>query len=356
MDNEQLLKRQKLFRAGGLILFVDVLGLVFMRILMRLLAANVFTGADPVSDEIWTNVIFDIGGQVCISLLLTFLVAKLYLKQDFKTYLNTSNVRKFNPLVIPIAVGIGFFAPAMSGLVNVFSNLIFSSMGLSYPSQETILPPQFNIGIFILYIFLTGVLPGVCEEMVNRGIALTALRGTFKEWQTIVIGGLVFGLFHQYIFQTYYTAVFGALLVFIALRTRSIIPCMIIHFTNNTLSVVSEFADFYHWSADVSLFGIIRKITDNNLLTIFFLIVGLGVLVLLVWLLVKVVRDGDKKKIARTVGIPADQTKYVNVEVLGGPLGDTVYYRPVFRDTVFYWGALIVSVSTTVFSVISSLI
>jgi ABC-type Fe3+-siderophore transport system permease subunit len=234
--------------------------------------------------------------------------------------------------------------------------MIFNSMGMSYPTYDTILPAQFSIGIFVLYIFLSAVLPGICEEMVTRGITLTAIRGTFKEWQTIVLGGLVFGLFHQFIYQTYYTAAFGALLVFIALRTRSIIPCMIIHFTNNLLSVVSEFADFYHWQADVSLFGLIESITSSNLLTIILLFVGLAILALLVWALIKIVRAGDKKKVASSIGLPADQVKYLNVEVLGGPLGNTVYYKPVFKDTIFYWGALIVSVLTTVFSVVLYLV
>jgi hypothetical protein len=43
---------------------------------------------------------------------------------------------------------------------------------------------------------------------------------------------------------------------------------------------------------------------------------------------------------------------HVSVDVIGGPLGDTVYYKPTIKDTYLWWGAFAASLACTVCSLL----
>jgi type IV secretory pathway TraG/TraD family ATPase VirD4 len=176
----------------------------------------------------------------------------------------------------------------------------------------------------------------------------------FNECAVILLGGLVFGLFHQYIFQTFYTGAFGMVIVFITLKTKSALPAMIVHFTNNFVAVIGDFATFYNWDF-LSIQEIITR-ADNVVLMIALMIIGIGIFALAIYLLIKVNKnDANKKLVERLVKegkIPPEvanskQVNFAGVTVIGGPLGDVVYYKPTLKDTLFYWGALVVALFTT---------
>jgi hypothetical protein len=84
---------------------------------------------------------------------------------------------------------------------------------------------------------MIGVLPAVCEEILNRGIMLRAYenRGTVK---ALIITGIFFGIFHFDITNFLGPAVLGAMLGFYAIRTNSIFAAMFGHFLNNTIAEI----------------------------------------------------------------------------------------------------------------------
>jgi hypothetical protein len=172
-----------------------------------------------------------------------------------------------------------------------------------------------------------------------------------------------FRTFHQYIFQTFYTGVFGMVIVLVVLKTKSALPAMIIHFTNNFVAVIGEFADFYNWDF-LSIQSIIAK-ADNVVLMILLMVIGVGLFALAVYLLIKVHKhDSSKKLIAKLITegkIPQEvannkNVNFAGITVLGGPLGDVAYYKPTLKDTMFYWGALAVSVFTTLSTLLAYMI
>lgn len=354
-NNTMLTSKQKLVRAGGIILFVGALGLCLARI-ANFFITKAFSGAfiDEVTTEIVTNVIFTFAVQVLCLFVAPFLVYKLYLKGKTSNFLAVSNVRLVSVKVCLLAVLVGLLAPVLSMTVNLIVNTVFINIGICLPSSVTILPKQFNFLVLLLNILLTAILPGICEEIFNRGIVLSALRSMFSEWAVILLGGLVFALFHQYIFQTFYTGAFGMIIVFVTLKTKSALPAMIIHFTNNFVAVIGEFSSFYNWGFE-SIQSVIAN-ANNVFLMIGLILVGLGLFALSIYLLVKTHKsDVDKKLITRLVKegkIPKEiasskKVNYAGVMVIGGPLGDVVYYKPTLKDTIFYWGALAVSLFTT---------
>ncbi len=355
-DNSLLNSKQKLVRAGGIILFVGACGLALSRIAAYFFS-KALTGMSEVDAEIVSNVFFTVLVQLISLFVGPFLVYKLYLKGKTKNFLTVSNVRPVSVGVCLLAVVVGVFAPVFSTLINLIVNYAFVIIGVSLHSSATILPEQFNFWVLLLNVVLTAVFPGICEEIFNRGIVLSGLRSMFSEWAVILLGGLVFGLFHQYIFQTFYTGAFGMVLVFITLKTKSTLPAMIIHFTNNFVAVIGEFASFYNWQ--VMLPNSLIAQINNPILLIFAILVGVAAFGFFVFLLIKCDKASKNKKIIKKLidegKIPQDVAKNKNVNVagitvIGGPLGDVIYYKPTLKDTFLYWAAfalaLVVTLST----------
>ncbi len=362
-NNNLLESKKKLVRAGGIILFLGACGLCVARIISYFLSTYAFENIDIITAEIVSDVIFTCVVQVLFLFVVPFLVYKLYLKGKTSKFLSVSNVRPVSVKVCLIAVLVGVLAPVMSMAINYIINVIFLSIGIALPSSAIILPKDFNFGVLLLNILLTAILPGICEEIFNRGIVLSSLRSMFSDWAVILLGGLVFGLFHQYIFQTFYTAAFGMVLVYVSLKTKSILPAMIIHFTNNFVAVIGDFAEFYNWEF-LSVQSIIARV-DNMVLLIALLAVGVGLFAVAIYLLVKVHKyDSNKKLITKLIKegkLPQElaQSKNINVAgvtVMGGPLGDVVYYKPTLKDTFLYWGAFAVALFTTVVTLFAQMI
>ena len=83
--------------------------------------------------------------------------------------------------------------------------------------------------------------PAICEESLFRG-ALRYFSGWMKNiyLRSLVIG-ILFGIFHMNPIRFVPTAILGVVLTFIALKTDNMIYPMLLHFTNNALSVLSSF-------------------------------------------------------------------------------------------------------------------
>lgn len=93
----------------------------------------------------------------------------------------------------------------------------------------------------VLAIFLVAVVPAVCEEFFCRGFLVKCFSRIKKEWLLITVIGVVFGALHLDVYTFVPTALSGALLCFIALRTKSLIIPMLLHFGNNALAVALSF-------------------------------------------------------------------------------------------------------------------
>ncbi len=135
-------------------------------------------------------------------------------------------------LLVPIAVvSIAAFFP----LYMLFTALL-SVMG--YPTGGAVSMPAFsNAGTFILSVFVMAVLPAIGEELFMRGAVLPALasRGT---WFGVFISALLFSLMHANPMQTIYQFCFGAVLAVVFMLSRSLLPCVVLHFLSNFFTLV----------------------------------------------------------------------------------------------------------------------
>jgi membrane protease YdiL (CAAX protease family) len=178
---------------------------------------------------------------VCLGVI-PFVLYKLLLKGDLKAYARDTWIKpKINPLCYFIAFVLGLLV----FLLNlIFSNIIQNfliSIGFTYVSgvQTIFSSPE----VLIMQIITVAVLPAVFEEIVDRGLLLSALENEKNESKKIFLVGLLFGLMHQNITQFATTMLVGFLLAYIAIKCKSIIPAIIVHFLNNFLIVMIGFSD-----------------------------------------------------------------------------------------------------------------
>ena len=77
------------------------------------------------------------------------------------------------------------------------------------------------------------IVPGICEELLCRGTLLTGLsRGTGRLWG-VALSSFLFASLHLSPYRFLPQMVLGVVLALLALRYRSVVPCMVLHAGHN---------------------------------------------------------------------------------------------------------------------------
>lgn len=88
-----------------------------------------------------------------------------------------------------------------------------------------------------LIVLVLALAPAVIEELAFRGFILSGMQRLRNEWWGILATSLAFGAAHAIFQQSIITFVVGIILGVLAVRTGSLWPCILYHFTHNALSV-----------------------------------------------------------------------------------------------------------------------
>lgn len=83
-----------------------------------------------------------------------------------------------------------------------------------------------------------GVLPAVGEELVFRGVILSALFHVFRVRTAVVVSALLFATIHLSPLSFVHLSAMGIVLGFLRLETGSLYPCMLFHGVYNCLVVL----------------------------------------------------------------------------------------------------------------------
>jgi len=326
-------EKQRQYRTTGLVMFLIGGALLVMRILAYVLANAISnTNLAYWKQEIILDVCFTIPVQVGCLFLLTLLIYKIGLKKKAKEIFTLSGFARPQGKKIALAVLLGFCAYFATIGVSAIWQAILEVVGYTSSSSGMILPEKFNFALFLLSLILTAVLPAFCEEFAMRGVFVKTLDNSFADKTAIIIGGLAFGLFHQYIEQFVYTMLFGMLITYIAMRTGNIWYGVIIHFVNNGLSVFMSYAVQYDFAIGGNFNEIISRVASTNggvLMVYGFFAVMAVISVILAKAIAK-----QKKKVDESGNL-----------VLG-----KLVYKATKRDNICYIGAIVLAALTTVFT------
>lgn len=130
------------------------------------------------------------------------------------------------------AVGLGICM-----IANYVSNLILALFDMIGIDAMIDMEYECDSVLDVILFYLTiAVLPALVEEFAFRGVILGVLR-KYSDGLAVLVSGILFGLMHGNFAQIPFATVVGLILGYIAVKTNSLLPGIIIHFLNNGISV-----------------------------------------------------------------------------------------------------------------------
>ena len=203
-------RRASLTPAGGLAFFAVVMLLVF------------YAGSTAQHWHFLRGLLFTEWGLLLTSLLVVVWFARLnprtalglvrMPKRQFPGVLVLSFA--WVPLSIQLFHWINWIFPVPDSFMEAMSGLF----------GETL--QRHGLGMLL---FAAAISPAICEELLFRGLLVSAFRRRLGVWTTVLAVGLLFGIFHMSIYRMLPTAITGFVLTYLMLRTGSIVAPMCAH-------------------------------------------------------------------------------------------------------------------------------
>ena len=133
-------------------------------------------------------------------------------------------------------------AVGMAVLIAVAYLFVEESVGQLFFSEELEEMAEDKSMIYGISGILYGCIFGpIAEEIGFRGILLGGLLKTrCRPWLAILISAIAFGLLHKFPLAFLGSIVFGIIVGWFYWRTGSIIPCIIVHIANSSLTAIDS--------------------------------------------------------------------------------------------------------------------
>ena len=158
-------------------------------------------------------------GVICVALFLGF--------RWTPVSMNYWNTRPFSVIFWCIIAAVGTIAPSLwlQSVLDFLPDLA---------GEELLDFIQHRWGYLVVCI-----LAPLAEEVIFRGAVLRTMLEHWegsKRWTAIIISALLFGIAHMNPAQIPHAFLMGVLLGWIYERSRSLIPCVVLHCANNTIA------------------------------------------------------------------------------------------------------------------------
>jgi len=165
--------------------------------------------------------------DIAITLFLGFIIMGAYLWKE-------GYISKDKQTWSPVSIAYLFF----SALACLASILMIEYLQTQMPVLPNLMESTFDtLQSGWLGILSIAVLGPILEELLFRGAITSALLKKYNPTKAIILSALVFGIFHINPAQIITATLIGLLLGWIYYKTASLIPCILIHILNNSLSV-----------------------------------------------------------------------------------------------------------------------
>lgn len=142
-------------------------------------------------------------------------------------------------LILPtVMLGLG-----ICGLGNIAASTFsyYFEAFFKMPVQDNMMDYNSGWQSFLLMLVCIGIFPAILEEFAFRGVVLGALRKHISDGTAIMVSAALFGLIHGNLQQIPFAFIVGIGLGYCTVYTGSVIPAMIIHAVNNSISVVLSY-------------------------------------------------------------------------------------------------------------------
>lgn len=199
---------------------------VLIYVVLSLIASPIITAG---SGQEWTKYVGYLVSPVAICI--TLIVMYNYCGVPAKTLFPVKTKPKYIFIGILLIFGLLFSLGWLNEL------LISALEKLGYVRNTSSMPDVTGWKV-IPALFVVAVLPAIGEELLFRAMILNNAEEEVGGVRSIFLVGMCFSLYHGSVEQTIYQFICGCLFAFLALRSRSVTPVVIIHFINNALIIV----------------------------------------------------------------------------------------------------------------------
>ncbi|MDY4964395.1 MAG: type II CAAX endopeptidase family protein [Ruminococcus callidus] len=140
-------------------------------------------------------------------------------------------------------MGLGLFLQMVSALLATFVDDLLVKGGYgTYTPDFSLSGSKLQLAAMVLS---TCLVAPITEELLYRGFFLKVMSRVSQRFG-IFMSALFFSLAHENIAQGILTFLVGVLLGYIATKHDSIIPCILVHFTINSYSMLCSLLDSYN--------------------------------------------------------------------------------------------------------------
>ncbi len=125
-------------------------------------------------------------------------------------------------------------------IVFIVTNIVMYYFPQSQQVSESLNDALFMKDSFWMNIIVVALMPAICEEIFFRGFMLSAFKNNRKSYVLpIIFSGILFGIMHLDFIRMIPTSILGMSFAYAVCKTKSIGVSMIMHYMNNSLSVVA---------------------------------------------------------------------------------------------------------------------
>ena len=221
-------------------------------ILLMLLFSNLFsviiTGSEDVYQRYLDDETFALLVETMYSIFCTALPFAMIFGIMHKLGLSRTEMSFGKPrggwqtvLLLPAGLGVCFIGNLLSNYIITFAG----SFGVTFRSYEYTLEQQTEapetVGLMLLTVVHTAILPALLEELTFRGFLMQPLR-KYGDWFAILTSALIFGLVHGNMTQAPFAILAGVALGYVNVVSGSMWTSILLHFLNNLISVLYTFA------------------------------------------------------------------------------------------------------------------
>lgn len=185
---------------------------------------------DKLSDNLYIIILINEFVMILGSVAIFCVVKKVNIKETFRI-----NKPGIVPMLLIAAISVpAYFVAAMLNNIILY---ILQFIG-DIPAQS--IPVPQNLTELLIGILIIAVSPGICEEVMHRGLLLRAYekRGSYK---AVVFVSIYFGIFHFDITNLLGPIFLGLIIGYYVIRTNSIFAGIFAHFINNTIAEVLQY-------------------------------------------------------------------------------------------------------------------
>lgn len=234
-------KTNKIKRGAFLTAFSVILGLILSKI-FGLLLSLINQYYTEIGNKEVTDFILSEEGSLLINVFYSFFLAGIPFLFGFlisKQSLNeTFLFKKTKPGVTAAFVAVGLGVSMLANIVTALFGEFFSFLDIPIKANAVVASKGFS-GIF-LNVFAVGIIPALIEEFACRGVIIGIIRRHSSKSAAIFVSAILFGAMHGNFRQIPFAFLLGLILGYAYAKTENLLVPILIHFFNNTFSILLD--------------------------------------------------------------------------------------------------------------------